>query len=131
MIFVFRLQPSHADKAADPKVLKWMTDLTKIRKQLKGKSGCVGRGGDMGVEFLIGRVICYWEVLVQGCSLWEKCILHCMSVEALGLSLMRPPSYSTGKPSAHCVWPLTLPIIHFHLMPPIRGALSYKVSLSF
>uniref|UniRef100_A0A672MRT9 Protein FAM13B-like n=1 Tax=Sinocyclocheilus grahami TaxID=75366 RepID=A0A672MRT9_SINGR len=28
-------KPSHADKAADPKVLKWMTDLTKIRKQLK------------------------------------------------------------------------------------------------
>lgn len=31
-------QPSHADKAANPKVLKWMTDLTKIRKQLKGKT---------------------------------------------------------------------------------------------
>uniref|UniRef100_A0A673JKT5 Protein FAM13B-like n=1 Tax=Sinocyclocheilus rhinocerous TaxID=307959 RepID=A0A673JKT5_9TELE len=46
-------KPSHADKAADPKVLKWMTDLTKIRKQLKGKSGCVGQGSDMGVEFLI------------------------------------------------------------------------------
>ncbi|XP_053361630.1 protein FAM13B isoform X2 [Clarias gariepinus] len=29
--------PSHADKAANPKVLKWMTDLTKIRKQLKGR----------------------------------------------------------------------------------------------
>ncbi|XP_047658603.1 protein FAM13B isoform X5 [Tachysurus fulvidraco] len=27
--------PSHADKAANPKVLKWMTDLTKLRKQLK------------------------------------------------------------------------------------------------
>lgn len=34
---VFHFQPSHADKAANPKVLKWMTDLTKIRKQLKGK----------------------------------------------------------------------------------------------
>lgn len=31
-------QPSHGDSAANPKVLKWMTDLTKIRKQLKGKS---------------------------------------------------------------------------------------------
>ncbi|XP_026991815.2 protein FAM13B isoform X2 [Tachysurus fulvidraco] len=29
--------PSHADKAANPKVLKWMTDLTKLRKQLKGR----------------------------------------------------------------------------------------------
>ncbi|XP_017329590.2 protein FAM13B isoform X2 [Ictalurus punctatus] len=29
--------PSHADKAANPKVLKWMSDLTKIRKQLKGR----------------------------------------------------------------------------------------------
>ncbi|XP_046705000.1 protein FAM13B isoform X2 [Silurus meridionalis] len=29
--------PSHADKAANPKVLKWMTDLTRIRKQLKGR----------------------------------------------------------------------------------------------
>ncbi|XP_076004960.1 protein FAM13B isoform X2 [Genypterus blacodes] len=28
-------KPSHADKAANPKVLKWMTDLTKIRKQIK------------------------------------------------------------------------------------------------
>uniref|UniRef100_A0A3Q3JFR1 FAM13A-like domain-containing protein n=1 Tax=Monopterus albus TaxID=43700 RepID=A0A3Q3JFR1_MONAL len=28
-------KPSHADKAANPKVLKWMTDLTKIRRQLK------------------------------------------------------------------------------------------------
>ncbi|KAM4621977.1 protein FAM13B isoform 2-T3 [Polymixia lowei] len=28
-------KPSHGDKAANPKVLKWMTDLTKIRKQLK------------------------------------------------------------------------------------------------
>lgn len=28
-------KPSHADKAANPKVLKWMTDLTKIRRQIK------------------------------------------------------------------------------------------------
>ncbi|XP_038849937.1 protein FAM13B-like [Salvelinus namaycush] len=28
-------KPSHGDRAANPKVLKWMTDLTKIRKQLK------------------------------------------------------------------------------------------------
>ncbi|KTG47800.1 hypothetical protein cypCar_00001979 [Cyprinus carpio] len=61
-------KPSHAEKAADPKVLKWMTDLTKIRKQLKGESVCVGRGSDMGVEFLILSVICYWAVLVQACS---------------------------------------------------------------
>lgn len=31
------LQPSHGDKAANPKVLKWMTDLTKIRRQIKGR----------------------------------------------------------------------------------------------
>ncbi|TNN75880.1 Protein FAM13B [Liparis tanakae] len=30
--------PSHGDKAANPKVLKWMTDLTKIRRQIKGLS---------------------------------------------------------------------------------------------
>lgn len=65
---MLHLQPSHAEKAADPKVLKWMTDLTKIRKQLKGESVCVGRGSDMGVEFLILSVICYWAVLVQACS---------------------------------------------------------------
>ncbi|CAB1337009.1 unnamed protein product [Coregonus sp. 'balchen'] len=29
-------KPSHGDRAANPKVLKWMTDLTKLRKQLKG-----------------------------------------------------------------------------------------------
>nr|XP_019938360.1 PREDICTED: protein FAM13B isoform X6 [Paralichthys olivaceus] len=28
-------KPSHGDKAANPKVLKWMTDLTKIRRQIK------------------------------------------------------------------------------------------------
>ncbi|KAG7517939.1 FAM13B isoform X4 [Solea senegalensis] len=28
-------KPSHAEKAANPKVLKWMTDLTKIRRQIK------------------------------------------------------------------------------------------------
>uniref|UniRef100_A0A673N0Q0 Protein FAM13B-like n=1 Tax=Sinocyclocheilus rhinocerous TaxID=307959 RepID=A0A673N0Q0_9TELE len=99
-------KPSHAEKAADPKVLKWMTDLTKIRKQLKGKSG---------LSYVIGRS-------------WSR---PAPLSSALGLSLMGPPSYSTGESSAHCVWPPTLPIIHFHLMPPIRGALSYKVSLSF
>ncbi|XP_020562041.1 protein FAM13B isoform X1 [Oryzias latipes] len=30
-------KPSHAEKAANPKVLKWMTDLTKIRRQIKGR----------------------------------------------------------------------------------------------
>uniref|UniRef100_A0A8C6TRC3 Family with sequence similarity 13 member B n=1 Tax=Neogobius melanostomus TaxID=47308 RepID=A0A8C6TRC3_9GOBI len=29
-------KPSHGDKAANPKVLKWMTDLTKLRRQIKG-----------------------------------------------------------------------------------------------
>ncbi|MEQ2279896.1 hypothetical protein AMECASPLE_013959 [Ameca splendens] len=33
-------KPSHADKAANPKVLKWMTDLTKIRRQLKDAKHC-------------------------------------------------------------------------------------------
>ncbi|XP_077387838.1 protein FAM13B isoform X2 [Festucalex cinctus] len=30
-------KPSHGDKAANTKVLKWMTDLTKIRRQIKGR----------------------------------------------------------------------------------------------
>ncbi|KAM9833342.1 protein FAM13B isoform X1 [Syngnathus typhle] len=30
-------KPSHGDKAANAKVLKWMTDLTKIRRQIKGR----------------------------------------------------------------------------------------------
>ncbi|XP_039975367.1 protein FAM13B isoform X2 [Xiphias gladius] len=30
-------KPSHGDKAANPKVLKWMSDLTKIRRQIKGR----------------------------------------------------------------------------------------------
>uniref|UniRef100_A0A3P9P1C8 Family with sequence similarity 13 member B n=1 Tax=Poecilia reticulata TaxID=8081 RepID=A0A3P9P1C8_POERE len=33
-------KPSHADKAANPKVLKWMTDLTKIRRQIKDAKHC-------------------------------------------------------------------------------------------
>ncbi|XP_076877441.1 protein FAM13B isoform X2 [Brachyhypopomus gauderio] len=36
--------PSHADKAANPKVLKWMADLTKIRKQLKGRQHLLPKG---------------------------------------------------------------------------------------
>jgi len=43
--FYITFQPSYSDIAANPKVLKWMTDLTKLRKQIKGKgccaSGCV------------------------------------------------------------------------------------------
>ena len=31
------LQPSHGDKTSNPEVLKWMNDLAKGRKQLKGK----------------------------------------------------------------------------------------------
>ncbi|XP_034037885.1 protein FAM13B isoform X2 [Thalassophryne amazonica] len=30
-------KPSHAEKAANPKVLKWMADLTKLRRQIKGR----------------------------------------------------------------------------------------------
>ncbi|XP_073676109.1 protein FAM13B isoform X2 [Garra rufa] len=37
-------KPSHAEKAADPKVLKWMTDLTKVRKQLKGRQHLLPKG---------------------------------------------------------------------------------------
>ncbi|XP_050983136.1 protein FAM13B isoform X1 [Labeo rohita] len=37
-------KPSHAEKAADPKALKWMTDLTKIRKQLKGRQHLLPKG---------------------------------------------------------------------------------------
>ncbi|XP_018589144.2 protein FAM13B isoform X2 [Scleropages formosus] len=37
-------KPSHGDKAANPKVLKWMTDLTKIRKQIKGRPPLFHKG---------------------------------------------------------------------------------------
>nr|XP_055033591.1 protein FAM13B isoform X1 [Misgurnus anguillicaudatus]XP_055033592.1 protein FAM13B isoform X1 [Misgurnus anguillicaudatus]XP_055033593.1 protein FAM13B isoform X1 [Misgurnus anguillicaudatus]XP_055033594.1 protein FAM13B isoform X1 [Misgurnus anguillicaudatus] len=37
-------KPSHAERAADPKVLKWMTDLTKIRRQLKGRQHPLPKG---------------------------------------------------------------------------------------
>ncbi|XP_010897344.2 protein FAM13B isoform X1 [Esox lucius] len=37
-------KPSHGDRAANPKVLKWMTDLTKIRKQLKGRQHLFPKG---------------------------------------------------------------------------------------
>ncbi|XP_029589540.1 protein FAM13B isoform X2 [Salmo trutta] len=37
-------KPSHGDRAANPKVLKWMTDLTKIRKQLKGRPHLFPKG---------------------------------------------------------------------------------------
>lgn len=34
--FLLSLQPSHRDKATNPEVLKWMNELIKFRKQLKG-----------------------------------------------------------------------------------------------
>lgn len=34
--FVLYIQPSHGDKTSNPEVLKWMNDLAKGRKQLKG-----------------------------------------------------------------------------------------------
>ncbi|KAL4631535.1 protein FAM13B isoform X1 [Arapaima gigas] len=37
-------KPSHGDKAANPKVLKWMTDLNKIRKQIKGRPPLFHKG---------------------------------------------------------------------------------------
>lgn len=43
-LLLLSLQPSHGDKAANPKVLKWMTDLTKIRRQIKGTTAtCFSR----------------------------------------------------------------------------------------
>lgn len=35
--FLLPWQPSHGDKTSNPEVLKWMNDLAKGRKQLKGK----------------------------------------------------------------------------------------------
>jgi len=32
-----KYRPSHGDKTSNPEVLKWMNDLAKGRKQLKGK----------------------------------------------------------------------------------------------
>lgn len=34
--FVFS-QPSHGDKAANPEVLRWVNELSKLRKDLKGE----------------------------------------------------------------------------------------------
>lgn len=34
--FMLSIQPSHGDKTSNPEVLKWMNDLAKGRKQLKG-----------------------------------------------------------------------------------------------
>lgn len=31
-------QPSHSDKAGNPEVLRWMNDLAKLSRDLKGKS---------------------------------------------------------------------------------------------
>lgn len=31
------IQPSHGDKAANPEVLRWVNELAKLRKELKGK----------------------------------------------------------------------------------------------
>lgn len=30
-------QPSHGDKAANPEVLRWVNELSKLRKELKGE----------------------------------------------------------------------------------------------
>lgn len=36
-LYVF-IQPSHGDKVANPEVLRWVNELAKLRKDLKGKT---------------------------------------------------------------------------------------------
>lgn len=31
-------QPSHSDKAANPEVLRWVNELARLRKELKGEN---------------------------------------------------------------------------------------------
>lgn len=50
----FSLQPSHGDKAANPEVLRWMNELAKMRKDLKGMNEIpLGR-----VTVTVMKVIC-------------------------------------------------------------------------
>lgn len=35
------MQPSHSDKAANPEVLRWMNELARLRKELKGNTRAV------------------------------------------------------------------------------------------
>lgn len=37
-IAFFSTQPSHSDKAGNPEVLRWVNELAKLRKELKGKT---------------------------------------------------------------------------------------------
>lgn len=36
--FFLSLQPSHSDKVANPEVLRWVNELARLRKELKGES---------------------------------------------------------------------------------------------
>uniref|UniRef100_A0A674CY87 Family with sequence similarity 13 member B n=1 Tax=Salmo trutta TaxID=8032 RepID=A0A674CY87_SALTR len=77
-------KPSHGDRAANPKVLKWMTDLTKIRKQLKGKSSlCV-------------------------CMLFSSHFLFFSTsitlVRSLSICLMRSTGHTEAHPTVSGVW---------------------------
>ncbi|XP_067241229.1 protein FAM13B isoform X2 [Chanodichthys erythropterus] len=68
-------KPSHADKAADPKVLKWMTDLTKIRKQLKGRQHLFPKG-----------------------SLRHQAVLQSYRCHSSSSSVPNPPHFTLSRP---------------------------------
>lgn len=38
MYCFFSPQPSHSDKATNPEVLRWVNELAKLRKELKGET---------------------------------------------------------------------------------------------
>lgn len=38
LLFLLPIQPSHCDKAENPEVLRWVNELAKLRKELKGET---------------------------------------------------------------------------------------------
>lgn len=61
-------QPSHGDKTSNPEVLKWMNDLAKGRKQLKGKCQPVSFLRKEAVKIVI---MCSKEFFISTCALFN------------------------------------------------------------
>lgn len=56
---LYFFQPSHSDKAANPEVLRWVNELAKHRKELKGE-----RNSETKLKPIIKADICLYASVI-------------------------------------------------------------------